>query len=87
MVSNIIYVPQDRLNEFRRVITGSKIFGIQAYLISPQETKELFPLLNENIIQGAIYSPEDGVIDPTMLINALTKSAKSNGCQVKMLHN
>ncbi|KAK9296853.1 hypothetical protein QLX08_009258 [Tetragonisca angustula] len=79
-----VYVARssDRLNEFRRVITGSKIFGIQAYLISPQETKELFPLLNENIIQGAIYSPEDGVIDPTMLINALTKSAKSNGCQI-----
>ncbi|KAK1119400.1 hypothetical protein K0M31_013230 [Melipona bicolor] len=79
-----VYVARssERLNEFRRVITGSKIFGIQAYLISPQETKELFPLLNENIIRGAIYSPEDGVIDPTMLINALTKSAKSNGCEI-----
>ena len=84
MVSNIVYTLQERLNEFRRLITGSKIFGIEANLISPQETKELFPLLDEKVIQGAIYSPEDGIIDPTMLINALTKSAKSNGCQVKV---
>ncbi|XP_017789303.1 PREDICTED: sarcosine dehydrogenase, mitochondrial [Habropoda laboriosa] len=72
----------ERLDEYRRMITGSKAFGIQAHLISPQEAKELFPLLNENGIRGAIYSSEDGVIDPTMLINALTKSAKSNGCQI-----
>lgn len=73
---------QERLNEYRRLVNGSKAFGIQAHLISPQEAKELFPLLNEDTIQGAFYSSEDGVIDPTMLINALTKSAKSNGCQV-----
>ncbi|XP_068968504.1 sarcosine dehydrogenase, mitochondrial isoform X2 [Bombus flavifrons] len=72
----------ERLNEYRRLVTGSKAFGIQAHLISSQEAKELFPLLNEDTIQGAFYSLEDGVIDPTMLINALTKSAKSNGCQI-----
>ncbi|XP_012238092.1 sarcosine dehydrogenase, mitochondrial [Bombus impatiens] len=72
----------ERLNEYRRLVTGSKAFGIQAHLISSQEAKELFPLLNEDIIQGAFYSSEDGVIDPTMLINALTKSAKTNGCQI-----
>ncbi|CAK9810550.1 Sarcosine dehydrogenase, mitochondrial [Anthophora plagiata] len=72
----------ERLDEYKRMITGSKAFGIQAHLISPREAKNLFPLLNESSIQGAIYSSEDGVIDPTMLINALTKSAKSNGCQI-----
>lgn len=64
------------------MVTGAKAFGIQARIISSQEAKELFPLLNENNIQGAIYSSVDGVIDPTMLINALTKSARDNGCQV-----
>ncbi|XP_060812640.1 sarcosine dehydrogenase, mitochondrial [Bombus pascuorum] len=72
----------ERLNEYKRLVTGSKAFGIQAHLISSQEAKELFPLLNEDTIQGAFYSSEDGAIDPTMLINALTKSAKSNGCQI-----
>ncbi|XP_017757288.1 PREDICTED: sarcosine dehydrogenase, mitochondrial [Eufriesea mexicana] len=72
----------ERLNEYRRLVTGAKAFGIQAHIISSQEAKELFPLLNENNIQGAIYSSQDGVIDPTMLINALTKSAKNNGCQI-----
>ncbi|XP_076755351.1 sarcosine dehydrogenase, mitochondrial-like [Xylocopa sonorina] len=72
----------ERLDECRRFVTASKAFGTEAHLISSREVKELFPLLNENNIQGAVYCPEDGVIDPTMLINALTKSAINNGCQI-----
>lgn len=73
---------QERLAEYKRFVSGSKAFDIGARLISPREAKRLFPLLNENTFRAAIYSSKDGVIDPTMLINALVKSAESNGCQV-----
>lgn len=69
--------------EYKRLVTGSKAFGIETQLISSREAKKLFPMLDENAFQGAIYSSEDGGVDPTMLINALIKSAKNNGCQVK----
>ena len=79
-----LYIAQsnERLDEYKRLITGSKAFGIEANLISPQEAKKLFPLLDENSFQGAVYCTDDGGIDPTMLINALTKSARNNGCQI-----
>lgn len=51
-------------------------------MIDPAETTERFPLLDKNAFKAAIYSPEDGTIDPVMLINALTKSAEKNGCRV-----
>ncbi|XP_043254567.1 sarcosine dehydrogenase, mitochondrial isoform X1 [Colletes gigas] len=72
----------ERLTDYKRLITSSKAFGIEAHLISPQEATKLFPILDENAFQGAIYCSEDGGVDPTMLINALVKSAKNNGCQV-----
>ncbi|XP_076233334.1 sarcosine dehydrogenase, mitochondrial-like [Calliopsis andreniformis] len=72
----------ERLAEYKRLITASKAFGIKADLVSPGEAKKLFPLLDETTFQGAVYCSEDGDIDPTMLINALVKSAKNNNCQV-----
>lgn len=72
----------ERLIEYKRLLTGAKAFNINAHLISPREAKSLFPLLDENTFQGAVYCSEDGGVDPTMLINALIKSAKNNGCQV-----
>lgn len=68
--------------EYERLVTGCKNYGIDAYLLDPTETKKLFPLINEKAFLAAIHSPADGTIDPAMLINALTKSAKKNGCKV-----
>lgn len=52
-------------------------------MLSTNETLNLFPLLNRYAIYGALYSPGDGVIDPTMLCNALTKLAKKlSGAEV-----
>lgn len=47
-------------------------------MLSTAEALNLFPLLNRDAVFGALYSPGDGVIDPTMLCNALTKLAKKS---------
>ncbi|CAG5097335.1 Similar to SARDH: Sarcosine dehydrogenase [Cotesia congregata] len=46
------------------------------------ETKKLYPFIDEKSFTGAIYSPQDGTIDPSILVDALTKSAKSLGSKV-----
>lgn len=66
------------------MVTVCKNFGIDAHMIDPTETKKKFPLLDESAFAAAIYSPADGTIDPAMLVNALTKSATSNGCKVDL---
>lgn len=71
-----------RLDEYKRLNTIGKSFGVESSIISPQEAKKLFPLLDENIFYGALYSPSDGVIDPAMMVNSLIQSAKSNGAKV-----
>lgn len=57
----------------------AKYFNIEHSMLSADETVQLFPLLRREAIIGALYSPGDGMIDPTSLCNALVKLAKETG--------
>lgn len=70
------------MDEYKRLYTIGKSFGVESSLISPEEAKKLFPLLDENAFYGALYSPNDGIIDPAMMVNSLMQAAKSNGAKV-----
>ncbi|XP_031636149.1 sarcosine dehydrogenase, mitochondrial-like, partial [Contarinia nasturtii] len=72
-----------RLDEYRRLATIAKVYGIEHAILTPDETMKLCPVLNHDAFVGALYSPGDGIIDPTMLCNALTKLAiKTTNAQV-----
>nr|CAD7449091.1 unnamed protein product [Timema bartmani] len=73
---------KERLNEYSRLATVGHSFGIDSTIVSPEEAKKLFPLLDENVIHGGLYCPGDGVVDPAMLCTALTRSASKSGGQV-----
>ena len=53
-------------------------------LLSPKEAQDLFPLMALDGVVGAAYTPNDGVIDPTGLTNALAAGAKSRGASFFM---
>ena len=71
-----------RMDEYRRLVDMGKVFGLGAKILTATEAQELFPLLDPKSFHGAIYSPNDGVIDPAMMVAALTKCSKSRGAQV-----
>ncbi|XP_051158865.1 sarcosine dehydrogenase, mitochondrial [Leptopilina boulardi] len=79
-----IFIAYDkvRMDEYKRLYTIGKSFGIESSLISPKEAKNLFPPIDENAFYGALYSPNDGIIDPAMMVNSLIQSAKSNGAKI-----
>jgi sarcosine dehydrogenase len=56
-------------------------FGIESSILDPEETKKVFPLIDADVIQGSLYSPGDGVVDPCKLSTALTQSAIKGGGQ------
>ena len=76
---------KERLDEYKRLGTIAKPFGIETYVLSPEETKKLYPLMNVDDIYGTLYSPGDGTIDPNGLCQALTRSATRAGCKVSLL--
>ena len=59
-----------------------KVFGIESFVLSPEETKKLYPLMNVSDIYGTLYSPRDGTIDPAGYCSALTRAASRLGAKV-----
>lgn len=54
----------ERMEELKRKVGSGKAFGTNVELITPAAAKELFPLLDESLIQGAMYDPDAGLVIP-----------------------
>lgn len=59
--------------------------GIESHILSPAEAQKLYPLMNVDDIVGALYSPSDGHIDPAGYCTALSRGARMNGAQVRLI--
>ncbi len=73
---------KDRLFETKRVASIAKSFDIEAQIITPAEAKEIYPAMNESIIEGAIYIPKDGQTNPVDSTLSLIAGARQNGVKV-----
>lgn len=73
---------KERLNEYKRLMTIGKVYGIESYVLSPEETKKIYPLMNVDDLYGTLYSPGDGTIDPAGWATALSKGAVLRGAKV-----
>lgn len=69
----------ERLEELKRQVALSRSFGLPLDLIGPTEAFELFPLMEMAGVEGAVYLPTDGFIDPTGLTMAFAAGAKARG--------
>ena len=53
-----------RMAELERKVSSGRAFGTRATLISAAEAKRRFPLLEEDVIQGALWDPDAGLVKP-----------------------
>ena len=63
----------------------AKGFGFHVDLVSPQEARDLFPLMTMDGVVGAAWIAGDGYVDPTSLTNAYAAGARAGG--VKIIQN
>ena len=54
----------DRMAELQRKVASGKAFGTNATMISAAEAKAKMPLLEEDVIQGALWDPDAGLVIP-----------------------
>lgn len=73
---------QDRWTEVKRQATTAHSFGLEMDLLTPQEAKELWPLMDVTDVIGAAYMPTDGQANPSDITQALAKGARMNGAQL-----
>ena len=55
---------EGRMLELKRKVASGKAFGTRAKMISAAEAKEKFPLLEESVIDGALWDPDAGLVAP-----------------------
>ena len=72
----------DRLHEIRRSATIAKSFGIQAELVGPAQAQELYPAIDPGRVEGALFIPGDGQLNPVDAVMALFAGAKGGGAKV-----
>jgi glycine cleavage system aminomethyltransferase T/glycine/D-amino acid oxidase-like deaminating enzyme len=72
----------DRWEELKRVATTGKSFGFDVELISAQEAKALFPLMDTDGVHGATWVASDGYVDPSQLTHAFATGARTAGVQI-----
>lgn len=53
-----------RMQELKRKVGSGKSFGTNVELVTPAQAKSLFPLLDQDAIQGALWDPDAGLVVP-----------------------
>ena len=57
---------KERLDEYKRLATLGKVYGIESHVIAPSEVQKYHPLIAVDDVYGAMISPSDGTIDPSV---------------------
>lgn len=73
---------QDRWTEFRRLATTAKSFGMDMHLLTPQEVKAMWPLMEVGDLFGASWLPTDGQASPSDITQSLAKGARMHGAKI-----
>jgi len=71
-----------RMEELKRQVGFARSFGMPLEMVSTAQAKKMFPLMNDEGVLGAVFTPTDGSIDPTGLTIALAAGAKSRGARI-----
>ncbi|XP_028826887.1 sarcosine dehydrogenase, mitochondrial isoform X2 [Denticeps clupeoides] len=73
---------KQRLDEYKRLMSLGKVYGIESFVLSPAETKDLYPLMNVDDLYGTLYVPKDGTMDPAGTCTTLSRAASARGATV-----
>ncbi len=73
---------EDRWTEYRRLATTARSFGMDMHLISPEEVRSMWPLMNTGDLIGASWLPTDGQASPSDITQSLAKGARLHGARI-----
>ncbi|ODT07462.1 MAG: FAD-dependent oxidoreductase [Mesorhizobium sp. SCN 65-20] len=73
---------QDRWTEYKRLATTAKSFGMDMHLVSPEEVKRMWPLMETSDLVGASWLPTDGQASPSDITQSLAKGARMHGAKL-----
>ncbi len=72
----------ERFIELKRGASMARCFGLEVEVVTPNEARELWPLLNIDDVVGAVFLPKDGQINPSDVAQAIAKGARMGGAAI-----
>ena len=72
----------DRWTEYKRLATTARSFGMDMHLVSPDEVKCMWPLMDVSDLVGASWLPTDGQASPSDITQSLAKGARMHGAKI-----
>ena len=73
---------EEREQEVLRQVAWARTFGLPLELISPEQARELFPLMDTDGVRCGSYLSTDGYLDPSLLTTALADGARAGGARI-----
>ncbi len=72
----------EREQEVHRQVSWARTFGLPLELLSPQQARDLFPLMVTDGVRCASYLATDGYLDPSQLTHSLAAGAREGGARI-----
>lgn len=73
----------DRFTELKRTASMARHLGVDAFEIGPEEVKRLWPDVDAAGVVGAIHLPDDAMVGPSDVTNALLAGARAGGVTLR----
>ncbi|HSI41285.1 MAG TPA: FAD-dependent oxidoreductase [Xanthobacteraceae bacterium] len=73
---------EDRWTEVKRQAVTARSFGLDMQLLTPNEARELWPLMQVDDVVGAAFLPTDGQANPSDIAQALARGARQAGVTI-----
>ena len=73
---------RDRMDEYQTYASTADSIGVPYEWLTPAELKSRFPLVNVDGLQGALFHPTDGYINPADITMLLADAARKNGAVI-----
>lgn len=74
---------KERMREFQRAKAMGRYQGMAIEVIGANEIRSKYPFIELHDLEGALYDPNDGDIDPAQLTQALAKGARDLGARIE----
>ncbi|MCF2872008.1 FAD-dependent oxidoreductase [Octadecabacter sp. G9-8] len=74
---------KERMEEFKHLAGKFRSIGLEYDLVTPDEIKAKYPLLNVSDLEGGAWDPEEGYVDPYSVTMGLAAGARKYGGKIK----
>jgi dimethylglycine dehydrogenase len=74
---------KERMDEYMLYASTAETCGVPYEWMTPAQIKDRWPLVNTEDLEGAIYHPTDGYINPADVTMAMAKGARQRGAMIE----